>query len=58
MKDDKMDAVIRETKKRGALLGTLEALDWFLTNGHVGLEEVHEIVKRAIRKDKDDITEN
>ena len=45
---------IKEAKKRGALLGTMEIMDWFLTNKIVDLEHIHRMIKQAIEKDRND----
>ena len=58
MKDYKIGMAIKEAKKRGALLGVLETMDWFLTNDLADIEKIHEMIKEAIRKDNDDITED
>ena len=52
--DYKMKMAIHEAKKRGALLGTMETIDWFLTNDLADIEKIHEMIKEAIRKDKND----
>ena len=52
MKNDyKMEMAIKEAKKRGALLGTMETIDWFITNDLADIEKIHEMIKEAIRKD-------
>ena len=53
-----IDMAIREAKKRGALLGTLEAIDWVITNNLGDIDYVHKMVKKAIKKDENDNDKN
>ena len=53
-----IDLAIKEAKKRGALLGTLEAIDWVITNNLGDIDYVHKMVKKAIKKDEDNNDKN
>ena len=45
---------IKEAKKRGALLGVMEAMDWFIVNDMADLKKIHRMIKQAIEKDRND----
>ena len=52
--DYKMEMAIKEAKKRGALLGVMESMDWFITNNLADLEKIHKMIRESIKKDKDE----
>ena len=55
MRDYKIEMAIKEARKRGALLGTLETMDWFIDNGLADFKYIHEMIKEAIKKDKEEV---
>ena len=54
MRDYKMEMAIKEARKRGALLGVRESMDWFITNNLADLEKIHKMIRESIKKDKDE----
>ena len=46
---------IYQARKRGALLGCMTIMDWFITNDIADLEQIHELIKKAIREDEADV---
>ena len=52
--DYKMEMAIKEAKKRGALLGVMESMDWFITNNLADLEKIHKMIRESIKKDKNE----
>lgn len=52
--DYKMEMAIKEARKRGALLGVMESMDWFITNNLADLEKIHKMIREAIKKDKNE----
>lgn len=44
---------VYQARKRGALLGYMNVMDWFITNDHMDLEQIHELIKKAIREDEE-----
>ena len=54
MRDYKMEMAIKEARKRRALLGVMESMDWFITNNLADLEKIHKMIRESIKKDKDE----
>ena len=45
---------IKEARKRGALLGVMESMDWFISNNLADIEKIHKMIRESIKKDKDE----
>ena len=45
---------VYQARKRGALLGYMTIMDWFITNDHADLAQIHETIKKAIREEEED----
>ena len=45
---------IKEARKRGALLGVMESMDWFISNNLADIEKIHKMIRESIKKDKNE----